>query len=77
MVGFFPRKACSRRESLQTDGNCITMATIITRLANRGARKSQIAAHKAGIANPYSINGKLIFQLPDGSVTDKYEYPKK
>ena len=53
------------------------MATIITRLANRGARKSQIAAHKAGIANPYSINGKLIFQLPDGSVTDKYEYPKK
>jgi len=47
----------------------------ITRLANRGARKSQIAAHRAGIANPYMINGRLIYQLPDGTVTEKYKYP--
>ena len=49
----------------------------ITRLANRGARKSQEKARKAGVANPYLLNGKLIFQLPDGTITDKYKYPKK
>ena len=49
----------------------------ITRLANRGARKSQEKARKAGVANPYLVNGKLVFQLPDGTITDKYKYPKK
>ena len=48
----------------------------ITRLANRGARKSQAAAHAAGIANPYMLNGRLVYQLPDGTITEKYEYPK-
>lgn len=48
----------------------------ITRLANRGAHRSQVAAHKAGIANPYILNGKIIYQLPDGTVTSKYKYPK-
>ena len=48
----------------------------ITRLANRGVQKSIKAAKKAGIANPFMINGKLVFQLPDGSVTEKYKYPK-
>jgi hypothetical protein len=49
----------------------------ITRLANRGARKSQEKARKAGVANPYLLNGKLVYQLPDGTITDKYKYPKK
>ena len=48
----------------------------ITRLANRGARKSQIAAQKAGVANPYLLNGKLFFQLPDGTITSDYKYPE-
>jgi len=52
------------------------LSATLLRLANRGARKSQAAAHKAGIANPYLLNGKLIYQLPDGTVTDKYKYPK-
>ena len=47
----------------------------ITRLANRGARKAQEKARRAGIANVYSLGGKVIYQLPDGTVTDKYEYP--
>lgn len=33
----------------------------ITRLANRGIRKSINAAKRAGIANPFVIDGKLVF----------------
>ncbi|MDR1071686.1 MAG: hypothetical protein LBL21_03530 [Rickettsiales bacterium] len=33
----------------------------ITRLANRGVRKSINAAKKAGVANPFVIDGKLVF----------------
>jgi hypothetical protein len=48
----------------------------ITRLANRGARKAIEQAHRAGLAVPFSIGGKIVYQLPDGSITDKCpEYP--
>ncbi|MCL2331513.1 MAG: hypothetical protein FWC61_03140 [Proteobacteria bacterium] len=53
------------------------LSATLLRLANRGARKSIEAARKAGIANPYCLNGKIIYQLPDGTVTEKYKYPKK
>jgi len=43
----------------------------ITRLGNRGARKAIEQAHRAGLAVPFSLNGKIIFQWPDGTVTDK------
>ncbi|MDR3208770.1 MAG: hypothetical protein LBT45_02885 [Rickettsiales bacterium] len=33
----------------------------ITRLANRGIRKSINAAKRAGIANPFVIDGNLVF----------------
>ncbi len=48
----------------------------ILRLANRGARRARVLAHKAGIANPYSMNGKVVYELPDGTITEKYKYPK-
>jgi len=48
----------------------------ITRLGNRGVRKAIEQAHRAGLAVPFSLNGKIIYQWPDGSVTDKRpEYP--
>jgi hypothetical protein len=50
----------------------------ITRLANRGARKAIEQAHQAGLAVPFSLNGKIIYQWPDGTITDKCpEYPLK
>ena len=50
----------------------------ITRLANRGARKAIKQAHRAGLAVPFSLGGKIIYQLPDGAITDKCpEYPIK
>jgi len=52
------------------------LSAMLSRLANRGARKSQEKARKAGIANPYILNGKLIYQLPDGKIVEKYKYPK-
>jgi len=51
----------------------------IVRLANRGVHKAIERAHAAGLAVPFSLgNGKVLFQLPDGTVTDKRpEYPEK
>ncbi|MDR2685759.1 MAG: hypothetical protein LBB23_03250 [Rickettsiales bacterium] len=43
----------------------------ITRLANRGVRKAIDAAHRAGLAVPYALGNKILYQLPDGSITDK------
>lgn len=48
----------------------------VQRLANRGAKKAQDKARKAGLAIPYSINGKLVYQLPDGSVVSKLKKQK-
>jgi hypothetical protein len=45
-------------------------------LANRGVRKAQEEAHKAGLPNAYSLNGTIIYQFPDGSVTQNYKYPE-
>jgi len=49
----------------------------ITRLANRGARKSIEAAKRAGIANPFVIDGKLMYKLPNGTITDKIKLARK
>jgi len=35
----------------------------ITRLANRGVRKSIELAKRMGVANPFVIGGKLIYKL--------------
>ena len=40
----------------------------LLRLANRGARKAQAKARKAGVAVCYSINGQLVEQMPDGKI---------
>ena len=43
----------------------------ITRLANRGVRKSIDLARRKGIANPFLLNGELVYQLPDGTIKSK------
>lgn len=43
----------------------------LTRIASRAVRKAQEENRRKGIANIYIINGKNVWQLPDGSFTDK------
>ncbi|MDR0967697.1 MAG: hypothetical protein LBL75_02600 [Rickettsiales bacterium] len=40
----------------------------ITRLANRGVRKSIELAKKKGVPNPFVIDGKLMLKMPDGKI---------
>lgn len=43
----------------------------LTRIASRAVRKAQEENRKNGIPNMYVINGKQVWQMPDGSFTDK------
>ena len=43
----------------------------LTRIASRAVRKAQEENRKNGVPNVYVINGKNVWQLPDGSFTDK------
>lgn len=43
----------------------------ITRIGNRAVKKAQEENRNKGIPNVYSRNGKLYFELPDGTITDK------
>lgn len=50
----------------------------ITRLANIAVKKAQEENRKKGIPNVYVINGKIVYQLPDGTITEKDPFePKK
>jgi hypothetical protein len=46
----------------------------ITRIGNRAVRKAQEENRRKGIPNVYSINGKIVFELPDGSLTTDYQF---
>lgn len=46
----------------------------ITRLANRGVRKSINAASKKGIPNPFVIDGKLMYKMPDGKIKENIKF---
>ena len=43
----------------------------LTRIANRAVRKAQEENRKNGIPNMYVINGKQVWQMPDGSFTEE------
>ena len=43
----------------------------LTRIASRAVRKAQEENRKNGIPNMYIINGRQVWQMPDGSFTDK------
>lgn len=46
----------------------------ITRIGNRAVKKAQAENRRKGIPNVYSINGKIIFELPDGCLTTEYKF---
>ncbi len=43
----------------------------LTRIASRAVRKAQEENRKNGVPNMYVINGKQVWQMLDGSFTDK------
>ena len=46
----------------------------ILKLGNRAVKKAQENNRKKGIPNVYCINGKIVFELPDGSLVTKYSF---
>lgn len=43
----------------------------ITYLGNLAVREAQEENRKKGIPNVYSLNGKIVWQMPDGTITEK------
>ena len=46
----------------------------LLKLGNRAIKKAQENNRKKGIPNVYSINGKIIFELPNGEITNQYSF---
>ena len=46
----------------------------LLKLGNRAIKKAQENNRKKGIPNVYCINGKIIFELPNGELTTKYNF---
>ena len=44
------------------------------KLGNRAIKKAQENNRKKGIPNVYCINGKIIFELPNGEITTNYSF---
>jgi hypothetical protein len=43
----------------------------ITRLYNRGVSKAQAENRRLGLSNVFSRKGRLIYEMPDGSIRTK------
>lgn len=43
----------------------------ITYLGNLAVHKAQEENRKKGVPNVYSLNGKIVWQMPDGTITEK------
>lgn len=46
----------------------------ITRIGNRAVKKAQEENRRKGIPNVYYINGKIVFELPNGQLTTDYQF---
>ncbi len=46
----------------------------LLKLGNRAIKKAQENNRKKGIPNVYCINGKIIFELPNGEITTQYSF---
>jgi len=56
--------------------NSAETAVLLTRLGNRGVRKALEENRRLGIANVFTKDGKIFYQLPNGDITSKKpEYP--
>ena len=46
----------------------------LLKLGNRAIKKAQDKNRKNGIPNVYCINGKIVFELPNGELTTQYSF---
>lgn len=46
----------------------------ILRYGNRAVKKAQEKNRKNGVPNVYCINGKVVYELPDGKITTEYQF---
>ena len=51
-----------------------SLADKITKIGNRAVKKAQEENRRKGIPNVYSINGKIVFELPDGKLSTNYNF---
>ncbi len=49
-------------------------AAEMMRIVSKAVHIAQEENRKAGIANVYSINGKMVWQLPDGTIVNNRPY---
>ena len=43
----------------------------VAHLANEAAREAQEENRRLGIPNVYYVGGRIVYQMPDGSLTEK------
>lgn len=46
----------------------------LLKLGNIAVKKAQEKNRKNGIPNVYCLNGKIIFELPNGEITTQYNF---
>ena len=46
----------------------------LLKLGNRAVKKAQENNRKKGLPNVYCINGKIIYELPNGELTTQYSF---
>ena len=46
----------------------------ISKLFNRAVKKAQEKNRQKGLPNVYSINGKVVYALPNGQFTTEYKF---
>ena len=46
----------------------------ILKLGNKAVKKAQENNRKKGIPNVYCINGKIVFELPNGELSTQYSF---
>ena len=49
-------------------------ASELLKIGNRAIKKAQENNRKNGIPNVYCINGKIVFELPNGEITSQYSF---
>jgi len=49
----------------------------VTRLANEAAKEAQKENRRLGIPNVFFIGGRIVYQMPDGTLTEKSPFKAK
>ena len=49
----------------------------MTRIAKRAIKKTREENRRLGLPNVYSKNGKVVYEMPDGTITTKSPFKEK